>query len=60
MKDVPVEFPEGLGLVTICEREDPRDAFVSNHYALDALPRAASLARQVYAVSVSWRAVRTW
>jgi hydroxymethylbilane synthase len=39
MKDVPVEFPEGLGLVTICEREDPRDAFVSNHYdSLDALP----------------------
>lgn len=39
MKDVPVEFPEGLGLVTICEREDPRDAFVSNNYAnLDALP----------------------
>ena len=39
MKDVPVEFPEGLGLVTICEREDPRDAFVSNHYAsIDALP----------------------
>ncbi len=32
MKDVPVEFPEGLGLVTICEREDPRDAFVSNKY----------------------------
>ncbi|EAS41229.1 porphobilinogen deaminase [Photobacterium profundum 3TCK] len=32
MKDVPVEFPEGLGLVTICEREDPRDAFVSNTY----------------------------
>ncbi|MDF2778948.1 MAG: hydroxymethylbilane synthase, partial [Enterobacteriaceae bacterium] len=39
MKDVPVEFPQGLGLVTICEREDPRDAFVSNHYeSLDALP----------------------
>lgn len=33
MKDVPVEFPEGLGLVTICERDDPRDAFVSNDYA---------------------------
>ncbi len=28
-----------LGLVTICEREDPRDAFVSSHYAhLDDLP----------------------
>ncbi|OAT20684.1 porphobilinogen deaminase [Buttiauxella gaviniae ATCC 51604] len=39
MKDVPVEFPEGLGLVTICERDDPRDAFVSNHFAgLDDLP----------------------
>ncbi|WP_315709071.1 hydroxymethylbilane synthase [Brenneria uluponensis] len=33
MKDVPIEFPQGLGLVTICEREDPRDAFVSNHYS---------------------------
>lgn len=39
MKDVPVEFPEGLGLVTICEREDPRDAFVSNHFdSIDELP----------------------
>lgn len=33
MKDVPMDFPEGLGLYTICEREDPRDAFVSNTYA---------------------------
>ncbi|MGR5254142.1 hydroxymethylbilane synthase [Vibrio astriarenae] len=42
MKDVPVEFPEGLGLVTICEREDPRDAFVSNTYqSLDELPQSA-------------------
>ena len=32
MKDVPMEFPEGLGLSVICEREDPTDAFVSNHY----------------------------
>lgn len=39
MKDVPIDFPEGLGLVTICEREDPRDAFVSNHYdSLEQLP----------------------
>ncbi|MGL5431148.1 MAG: hydroxymethylbilane synthase [Vibrio sp.] len=42
MKDVPVDFPPGLGLVTICEREDPRDALVSNHYAsLDDLPIGA-------------------
>lgn len=32
MKDVPMEFPEGLGLSVICQREDPRDAFVSNRY----------------------------
>ena len=39
MKDVPMDFPEGLGLFCICEREDPRDAFVSNTYDnLDALP----------------------
>jgi hydroxymethylbilane synthase len=39
MKDVPMEFPDGLGLAVICEREDPSDAFVSNRYAsLDALP----------------------
>ena len=39
MKDVPMEFPAGLGLYCICEREDPRDAFVSNQYdSLDALP----------------------
>ncbi|HEY2453518.1 MAG TPA: hydroxymethylbilane synthase [Scandinavium sp.] len=42
MKDVPVEFPEGLGLTTICEREDPRDAFVSNHFdSIDALPKGS-------------------
>ena len=29
MKDVPAEFPEGLELNVICEREDPSDAFVS-------------------------------
>lgn len=39
MKDVPVAFPEGLGLATICQREDPRDAFVSNNFnSLDQLP----------------------
>ncbi len=42
MKDVPVEFPQGLGLVAICEREDPHDAFVSHHYAsVGDLPQGA-------------------
>ena len=39
MKDVPMAFPEGLGLGVICEREDPSDAFVSNRFkTLEELP----------------------
>ncbi|ACC71354.1 hydroxymethylbilane synthase [Paraburkholderia phymatum] len=39
LKDVPMELPEGFVLSTIMEREDPRDAFVSNQYdSLAALP----------------------
>ncbi len=39
MKDVPMTLPEGFVLPAILEREDPRDAFVSNHYrALAELP----------------------
>ena len=44
MKDVPVELPEGLQLAVILEREDPRDAFVSNRYqSLEELPKRAVL-----------------
>lgn len=32
MKDVPMFFPDGLCLPVICEREDPRDVFVSNDF----------------------------
>jgi hydroxymethylbilane synthase len=39
MKDVPMDMPEGFALAAIVEREDPRDAFISNQYdKLDALP----------------------
>ena len=39
MKDLPMNMPPGFALAAIAEREDPRDAFVSNHYKnLDALP----------------------
>ncbi|MDS4030741.1 MAG: hydroxymethylbilane synthase [Candidatus Contendobacter sp.] len=42
LKDVPVDFPAGLGLPVILAREDPRDAFVSRHYPHpDALPAHA-------------------
>ena len=44
MKDVPVEFPDGLHLAAILTREDPTDAFVSNHYAtLHDLPTNARI-----------------
>jgi len=44
MKDVPVEFPEGLHLAAILNREDPTDAFVSNDYgSLKELPKNAKI-----------------
>ena len=42
MKDVPMDFPEGLCLSVICEREDSSDAFVSSHFGtLAELPENA-------------------
>ena len=42
LKDVPMELPEGFTLAAVLEREDPRDAFVSNDYAsLADLPAGA-------------------
>jgi hydroxymethylbilane synthase len=44
MKDVPVEFPDGLHLGAILEREDPRDALVSVRYAsFEELPENARI-----------------
>jgi len=42
LKDVPMELPEGFVLAAVLEREDPRDAFVSNDFASVAeLPQGA-------------------
>ena len=44
LKDVPMDLPEGFALACVMEREDPRDAFVSNNYAnLAALPLGATV-----------------
>lgn len=44
MKDVPMVLPDGMSIATICERADPRDAFVSNDYRnLEELPSGAKL-----------------
>lgn len=59
MKDVPVEFPEGLHLAVVCEREDPRDAFVSNNYkSLDELPEGAKVGTSSLRRSVQLKAYR--
>lgn len=52
MKDVPMHLPEGFALAAIGQREDPRDAFVSNQFScLEELPEnsivgTSSLRRQ--------------
>jgi hydroxymethylbilane synthase len=44
LKDVPMDLPAGFALAAVLEREDPRDAFVSNRFAtLDQLPRGATV-----------------
>jgi hydroxymethylbilane synthase len=44
MKDVPMVLPPGFAIAAITEREDPRDAFVSNHYAdFAALPAGSRI-----------------
>lgn len=43
MKDVPTEFPDGLGLVVTTEREDPRDAFISDGIRFNELRQGARI-----------------
>ncbi len=44
MKDVTVDLPSGLHIPVMCSREDPSDAFVSNHYtSLADLPDGAKV-----------------
>jgi hydroxymethylbilane synthase len=39
LKDVPMDLPAGFTLTAVMEREDPRDALVSSHFAsLDEMP----------------------
>lgn len=57
MKDVPTEFPRGLGLVCITERDDPRDALISRGVVFADLPQGArigtsALRRQAQLLSV--------
>jgi len=59
LKDVPMELPEGFALACVMEREDPRDAFVSNHHAnLASLPQGAVVGTSSLRRMVLLRALR--
>jgi hydroxymethylbilane synthase len=59
LKDVPMELPEGFALACVMEREDPRDAFVSNKYAsIDQLPQGAVVGTSSLRRVVLLRALR--
>jgi hydroxymethylbilane synthase len=59
LKDVPMELPEGFVLACVMEREDPRDAFVSNSFeSLDALPQGAVVGTSSLRRVVLLRALR--
>ncbi|TAM35432.1 MAG: hydroxymethylbilane synthase [Burkholderiaceae bacterium] len=59
LKDVPMDLPEGFALACVLEREDPRDAFVSVHYAaLADLPQGAVVGTSSLRRVVLLRALR--
>jgi hydroxymethylbilane synthase len=59
LKDVPMDLPEGFALACVMEREDPRDAFVSDKYgALDELPQGAVVGTSSLRRVVLLRALR--
>jgi hydroxymethylbilane synthase len=43
LKDVPFQLPDGMDFAAVPEREDPRDAFLSNGLKLQDLPAGSSI-----------------
>ena len=42
MKDLPMDIPDEFQLIAITNREDPRDAFISNNFnSMDAMPKGS-------------------
>lgn len=59
LKDVPMDLPPGFALACVMDREDPRDAFVSNRYAAFAdLPQGAVVGTSSLRRVVLLRALR--
>jgi len=59
LKDVPMDMPEGFDLACVMAREDPRDAWVSPHFAtLQDLPQGAVVGTSSLRRTVLLRALR--
>ena len=59
LKDVPMDLPEGFVLACVMEREDPRDAFVSNRFhSLAELPEGSVIGTSSLRRTVLLQALR--
>lgn len=59
LKDVPMDMPEGFEMACVMDREDPRDAFVSNAWpTLESLPQGAVVGTSSLRRLVLLRALR--
>ena len=59
LKDLPTELPKGFEITAITERQDPRDAFCSRHYAsFQELPRGARVGTSSLRRQAQLKAVR--
>jgi len=59
LKDLPTELPAGFEIAAITERQDPRDALCSRHYAkVEDLPHGASVGTSSLRRQAQLKAIR--
>jgi hydroxymethylbilane synthase len=59
LKDLPTELPAGFEIAAITEREDPRDAFCSQHYSkIEDLPQGARVGTSSLRRQAQLKAIR--
>lgn len=59
MKDMPMDYPPGLGVPVVCERDEVRDVLVSNSYpTVEDLPLGARVGTSSLRRQTQLRAVR--
>jgi len=59
LKDLPTELPAGFEIAAITERQDPRDAFCSRHYAkIEDLPQHARVGTSSLRRQAQLKAIR--